>query len=243
MTGYGPFAVRAEIDTPISVRDHLHLDALMLEGVRRLHGRPIPPDQLPIAFRDSVPLASAAVFETVECGAVRFETARLRSNIARRDDPERVHVTPDMPRVLRIVGADSPYRAGLETRHMATGIRAAWFTATGDADATMQILSEIEGLGAMAATGYGRVVSWSLHRIANSHADVGWKDGAGKPLRAIPLQAWTTAGGDVGFETAEVRAAPPYWSGPATLCVVPRLGDLVGRREAVVAMIGVEEEW
>jgi hypothetical protein len=243
MNQHSAFAVRAEIDTPISVRENLHLDGLLLEGFRRFHGEPIEIADLPLAFRDGVPMASGALFETVSGGAFRKSMQRVRSNIAMRADAEQFHATPDMPREFLVVDSMSPYRPMLTAYELDVGVRAVWWTAFGDRVRVAQALGEITGLGAMAGTGYGRVVGWSFHDVAEPSPVVGWMDAKGLPIRAVPVEAWKNAGGKDGCGTGMARAAPPYWTDGAVDCVLPRRFDRFGSMSWVSENLGVLEDF
>ncbi len=235
------FAVRAEIDTPLAMSGPLHLDALLLEGMFRLTGDPPRIEDLPLTFRHGVPMGSAGVLEVGPRGASNVEYTRIKSIRAGHLTLDDAHWDKSMPTSLRSVGEMSPMRNQLTPYTHMINVRAVWWTGRGDPDAVLEALEEIRGIGAMAATGHGRVVEWSLHERGDD-ALAGWVGADGIVLRALPEPAWDDVGGTSGRRVEQVRVAPPYWTGDRVPALVPDMSLMVGRRREVETMLAVIDD-
>ncbi|TJY57237.1 hypothetical protein E4T66_17675 [Sinimarinibacterium sp. CAU 1509] len=93
------------------------------------------------------------------------------------------------------------------------------FLGHGDADACMELVESLPGIGAKAAAhGFGRmewvdVEPWETDGLSDQ----------GRPLRSVPIETWKAWGHIVDDECGVdmLRSAPPYWSGAPRPCVFP----------------------
>ena len=231
---YQSFAIKLDIDTPISLAKLFHLDGLLSSlAVARGRGS----DWLPLFRTNEVWHGSAAILETGPFGFLETEVPRLRrsATISARELCLDV-VTP----ARREVGPMSPMRSRLERHRCYSGVRSVWFTGQGIVDEVLDLLQDVRYLGAMGRCGYGRVTQVSLVPL-QEQALVGLVEPSGRPLRAIPVRAWehlqlsAPAGGDVSLQ----RWCPPYWTGDEELCFAPIQSDLQGTASEIRALIGV----
>jgi hypothetical protein len=208
------FAVRMAIDTPISLCNLLHLDAVLGSVVCRNGGAY---GDLPLACTDGLWHASAALLETTAYGASDISYIRVKAVL---DVPAAVLDT--LPRSGRTIGPMSPYRPQLSQYPVSRGVKAVWFAGRGDGDAIRDILESVGNLGAMSHTGSGRVTGVELIEIADSNLS-GIVLVGGLPARAMPLPRW----GAFGLErpsdavVSTMRWRGPYWDGPQALCIAP----------------------
>jgi CRISPR type IV-associated protein Csf3 len=226
------FAVRIEVETPVSLRGLLHLDGLLGALADRAGGRW---DDIPLARYEGLWQGSAAFLETGPFGPVYAHQVRVKR--VRADAiPDRIFMGLK-PRECTI-GAMSPMRNRITPYPCLEGIRAVWFAARGDQSATAELLVGLRNLGAMGRAGYGRVSE--LHWVELPDRPLtGLMHGVVLPSRAIPLSAWKRMSADTPADAVIFlgRAHPPYWAGPETTCIGPMQIDLMGTASDILQML------
>lgn len=218
--------VRAELVAPVIVQGWLTLDALLASqlfertgDVERAHA------DIPLACRHGLWSGSAALFEDAKPVQVKF-VAGLRA----QHDLDPALIGRGRGGVMQAIGSKRRREFGnILSQYPARQVRAVWWFGQGSPDAVRSLLDDVKFVGKKHAQGYGEVV----------HIDVdvakcdGIKDGAGYPLRPVPVALWQ--GKKDAVRDAETWR-PAYFdlSGRA-LCVVPESVDRsVGELEALL---------
>lgn len=210
------FVVRAQLAAPIIVQGWLTLDALLASqlfertgDVAKAHA------DIPLTCTHGLWSGSAALFENAKPVQVQM-VAGLR---AQHDiDPEMVaRVRGD---VIPAIGAKRRREFGnILSQYQAREVRAVWWFGQGAPDAVRSLLDDLKFVGKKRAQGYGEV---SGIDIEFGRCD-GLQDGAGYPLRPVPVALWH--GKKDAVRDAETWR-PAYFdlSGRA-LCAVPESVD------------------
>lgn len=229
-----PFAVRLGIDTPISLTNLLHLDA-MLGKVAFDRGGDL--ENIPLARRDGIWMGSAAVLET---GPFGLSSSTIKRVKAIRDDNIPAGVLDGLPRKDRVIGEMSPFRPRLTSYPVARAVTAVWFFGTGDAAEVQDMLQDIPGIGAMHTVRYGRVTSIEILDCEDA-PDVGLQLADNLPARTVPVSTWQHwgYGSHSRAVVSEQRWRPPYWTGDRVPCISPIQQDMTGTRRQIVSAFRV----
>lgn len=227
------FAVRVEIDTPISLRGLLHLDGLLGSLLTARGGRL---EDIPLERHLGTWQGSAAILETGPFGTVSRTNTRIK-RVAPESVPAGIfdHLKPGQRRI----GEMHPMRNLLTPYPCFDGVRAVWFAARGDALQTLDLLSDARNLGAMGRTGWGRVVDMTAFNVRDDPL-TGLVLASVLPARAIPCTTWE----QLGLERPEAavasmqRPVPPYWTGEEFPCISPIQADLMGTAAEIRVMVG-----
>jgi hypothetical protein len=227
------FAVRMEIDTPISLRGLLHLDGLLGSLLTARGGRL---EDIPLKRHLGTWQGSVAILETGPFGTVSRTNIRTK-HVATESVPAGIfdHLKPGQRRI----GEMHPMRNVLTPYPCFDGVRAVWFAARGDSVRTLDLLSDARNLGAMARTGWGRVVDMTAFNV-HDNALSGLVLASGLPARAIPCTTWE----QLGLKRPEAavvsmqRPVPPYWTGEEFPCISPIQADVTGTAAEIKAMVG-----
>jgi len=227
------FAVRLAVDTPVSLRHLLHLDALLGNVAARL-GR--AHDDLPLERSEGLWHASAALMETTVFGVAEEACKRVA---ALRRDSIPAGLLDGLPKAERSIDAMSPHRPRLNEYPSLRGATALWFSGRGEPGAVLDLLSEVTGLGAMAGTGHGRVTGMELVETDDAPlAGIALSDGG--PARAVPAARWLALGfakPDRALVAAQ-RWYGPYWERSSDLCLSPMQTDLTGSQSEIRKLVG-----
>jgi hypothetical protein len=227
------FAIRIEIDTPIALRNLLHLDGL-LGAEQTLRGRRL--EDIPLERRLGSWQGSVGILETGPFGPVSSRNVRLKHVPADGVPPGIFdHLKPGQRRLNQM----HPMRNVLTPYTCLDGIRAVWFTARGDIARTLDLLSNTRNLGAMGRTGWGRIVDITTSDIRNEAMTGLVFPGSGLPARTVPVATWNQLGLKQP-ESAIVsmqRANPPYWIGEEVPCISPIQVDAMGTATEIKTMI------
>jgi hypothetical protein len=233
----GSFAVRIEIDTPISLRSLLHFDGL-LGALLTARGGLL--DEIPLERHLGIWQGSAAILETGPFGPVMATNTRIK-HVAGDGVPAGLldHLRPGERRINTM----HSMRNLLTPYPCLDGVRAVWFIAKGDAEATRDLLSDVRNLGAMGRTGWGRVVDTAIFDVANNTL-TGLVLPSGLPARTMPVSTWKML--DLAQSEAAIismrRPTPPYWAGKEVLCISPLQVDIMGTATEIRSMVG-ELHW
>lgn len=227
------FAVRMEIDTPISLRGLLHLDGLLGSLLTARGGRL---EDIPLKRHLGIWQGSVAILETGPFGTVSRTDLRIK-HVATEGVPAGIfnHLKPGQRRI----GEMHPMRNVLTPYPCLDGVRAVWFTARGDPVQALDLLADARNLGAMGRTGWGRVVDMMAFDVRDD-ALTGLVLASGLPARAMPLPTWE----QLGLKRPEAavvsmqRPGPPYWTGEEVPCIAPIQIDLMGSAAEIGAMVG-----
>jgi len=227
------FAVRMEIDTPISLRGLLHLDGLLGSFLTARGGRP---EDIPLERHLGTWQGSVAILETGPFGPVSGTDIRIK-HVAAEGVPAGIfdHLKPGQRRI----GEMHRMRNVLTPYSCLDGVRAVWFAARGDSVQALDLLSDARNLGAMGRTGWGRVVDMKAFDVRDD-ALTGLVLASGLPARAMPVTTWEK----LGLERPEaavvsmLRPVPPYWTGEEVPCIAPIQVDLMGTAAEIGAMMG-----
>lgn len=222
MIGIEPLEVSANLSSPVIVSGYLTFDAVLYAalGVKYDLTRKAAVDAMPIAKRDGVALASAAIHEV----GANFEASFIA--IFRMQDW--VNSQGEIPWVSTARGGGDhraidtergPYQAEMGARNAIETPRILW-RVLGNKDAVVDLLSVIEGVGAKTNAGYGAVSAWSV-----KNEGIRWEDpitcSQGFPLRPVPVETWRAWGGKKDAPQRYVAWRAPYWATTQRLCVVP----------------------
>lgn len=236
-----PFALRFGIDTPISLRGLLHLDALLgsFAAARGRAFNDIPLRKTIVAGGAPFWNASAAILETGPFGPVNDVVRRVKSLNDRHIDEGFLQSTG----FSRSISEMSPHRNLISDYNTHAGVMGVWFTGVGDIDKVMDLLGACQSLGAMHTVGYGRVVSIERYTIDESRLTqpVGVRLESGIPARVIALQTWKRMFNDLPEDAsiAVQRAEAPYWSGNRQDCIAPFQSSLMGTRTEIGRLLGI----
>jgi hypothetical protein len=226
------FAVRIEIDTPLSLRGLLHLDGLL--GALAV-GRSKEATDIPLQKHEGIWQGSAAILETGSFGALAEEQIRIK-HVVNETVPNGIfdHLKP----AQRRIGEMSPMRKVLSAYPCFDAVRAVWFTGCGITSAVLDLLRDVRNLGAMGRTGYGRITGVDLFEIEQS-ATAGLAFSSGFPARTVPVEIWDRL--NLGRSEAAIislqRFQPPYWTGPEVPCISPMQVDLIGTSGDIRALV------
>ena len=210
------FTIRALLVTP-AIISTLTLDGLLsailfeeLQDVDKAHA------SIPLRCREELFHASVAqLVNPIEAGKHGF-IAGLRAS-------------HDLDLDLIKQGKDGgPHRAmGLARRSDFGNVMTGYKTITaksiewhaeGDPEEVLQLLKEVEFIGKKRTAGFGQVRGWEL---IESELD-GITDGAGQPLRPVPMTMWN---GDKNAIRADAAWKPAYWVPQhRAICAVPKGG-------------------
>lgn len=228
------FAMRIAIDTPIAIRQLLHLDAL-LGSVRAMRGE--DPYNLPLRQSDGVWHASAAILETGVFGAFGSSQMRLKDIDA---DAVPKGLFTHLPASKRKIGQMSPYRGTLSDYPLFEGVFAVWFVGHGNQEATQDLVAAVRGLGAMSQTGYGHITEVETTQLPDQPL-AGIALPSGLPARTVPVDAWKRMGlaNHDDAVVSQQRTGAPYWTGAEVACVMPMQIDLTGTRRSIASLIGL----
>jgi hypothetical protein len=227
------FAVRIEINTPISLRSLLHLDGLLGALLTARGGRL---EDIPLRRHLGTWQGSVAILETGPFGPVSSTDIRIK-HVAAEGVPDGIfdHLKPGQRRI----GEMHPMRNVLTPYPCIDGIRAVWFTAKGDPVHTLDLLSDARNLGAMGRTGWGRVVDMTAFSVRDD-ALTGLVLMSGLPARTMPVTTWE----QLRLKRPEAavvsmqRSVPPYWTGEEVPCISPIQVDAMGTVAEIKAMVG-----
>ena len=229
------FAVRMAIDTPIEIKSLLHLDAILSLVMARRGGKA---DNLPLAMSHGVWHASAALLETGLFGAVRTDVPRIKSLIY---DQSWTGLLGKRPAQKCIISEMSPYRPQLQWHARMDGVLAVWFVCEGDQSAVVNLLEDIEYLGALHTVGYGRRMSDVEVFPVSVPSPGGLVLADGRPARAVPVRIWEEL--SLPRHPAEIISKqtwrPDYRDGRTEICVSPSQYDLTGVRSEIAGMFGM----
>ena len=231
--GTDRFAVRLAIDTPISLRGLLHLDGLLMRLAADAGSNPL---DIPLAATGGVRHGSAAM---LECGVFGPGHEKHVTVKALREDQIPAGVFSHLRPTSLVVRDMTPQRPALAEYPLTTGIRAVWFAATGDRDATLDLLAGIRNLGAMGRMGYGRVVDVDCLDVEDGYpTGLALRDGS--PARTVAKAAWLAIGmtDHPGAVTSMRNCAPPYWTGEEVECISPTQEALTGTRSELARLAG-----
>ena len=210
------FTIRASLVTP-AIISTLTLDGLLgailfeeLQDVDKAHA------SIPLRCREELFHASVAQFvDPIESGKHGF-IAGLRAS-------------HDLDLDLIKKGKDGgPHKAmGLTRRSDFGNVMNGYKTITaksiqwhaeGDPEEVLELLHEVEFIGKKRTAGFGQVRGWEL---IESELD-GITDGAGQPLRPVPITMWN---GDKNAIRADAAWKPAYWVPQhRAICAVPKGG-------------------
>jgi CRISPR type IV-associated protein Csf3 len=222
------FAVRIDIDTPLSLRGLMHLDGLLgSHAAARGKGA----TDIPLQKHEGIWQGSAAILETGPFGALVAGQSRVKHVVA---DAVPDDIFDHLKPAQRKIGRMSPMRHLLSSYPSFEGIRAVLFTGRGDPEAVAELLHDARNLGAMGRTGYGRVTHLELIKV-NGSTMSGLVSSSGLPTRTVPIEPWDRF--DLGRPDAAI-ISPPYWTGPEVACVSPMQVDLSGTRGDIRAIVG-----
>lgn len=227
------FAVRMEIDTPISLRGLLHLDGL-LGALLTARGGQL--DDIPLTRHFGTWQGSVAILETGPFGSTSRTNIQVKQ-VAADGVPAKIldHLKPRQRRL----GEMHPMRNLLTPYPCFDGVRAVWFAARGDPVYALDLLSDVRNLGAMGRTGWGRVVDMMAFDLSEN-AFTGLVLTSGLPARTMSLATWE----QLGLKRPEAavismqRPVPPYWTGEEVPCISPIQADVSGTKDEIRAMLG-----
>jgi hypothetical protein len=227
------FAVRMEIDTPISLRGLLHLDGLLGALLTARGGRL---EDIPLTRHFDTWQGSVAILETGPFGSISRTNVRVKQVVA---DGVPAGILDHLKPGQRRIGEMHPMRNLLTPYPCFDGVRAVWFAARDDSIHALDLLSDVRNLGAMGRTGWGRVVDL-MHVDLPDNESTGLVLASGLPARTISLATWER----LGLQRPEdavvsmQRAVPPYWTGEEVPCISPIQVDVAGTAAEIRAMLG-----
>ena len=219
-----PFVMRTELLTPVVIQGYLTLDALLMATLDTGDVSHL------LKLEDGLYSASAAFL--VDQGSIKHRAAFVASLRPEHTPEWRELIRPNtknsnLPPLMtdqEAKGSLNDLRIGLARQreggniinaYQAVSARSVEWYATGDADAVLEILKDLEFIGKRRSAGYGQVAGWVI--------DEGELDGItgylGEPLRPLPVERWTHGGDWVPVEAAWKA---PYWDvRNRTKCYVP----------------------
>lgn len=226
------FALRLAVDTPVALRDLLHLDAVLGSLACRNGGSY---DDLPLQRTEGVYHGSAAMLETSFYGPSEESYVRVK---AVREVPDAVRSS--LPAGGRSIGPMSPYRPALSRYPVLRGVKAVWFAGRGDPEAVANIMAGTSNIGAMANTGHGRVTEMAIVEAGDSVL-AGISLAGGMPARAVPMCLWTQLGlaRPNNAVVGAMRWHGPYWDGPTAICIAPINAMLRGTHTEIRDLLAI----
>ena len=205
-----PFMLTLNFTTPVSAGALPTLDAVLAAEIARERGDDAI-DDLPLRETEKVWHASSLF--TDRLGFAISHTKVAMRGKDRLEVPERVQ---------RVKGK---YRKwpNLLNRYDLQAASVGVYLGVGDLNSVEAIFRDIPAIGVRRADGMGLIDSFIVEPVEVDAKTWGLKDGAGRPVRPVPVDIWREFGAEEPEIIEVCRWRPFYWqaSNPTAICAVP----------------------
>ena len=210
--------IRIDLTTPIIPSDPRMTADGLLGGIlfEKHRDGPLALENLPVATRDDIPLASQ--------GFMQFpaipQSVTIYGNIASEPAKDAMAFSRIETKIPRVDGNAGPYKTK-EGNYIAYATPALWFLVRGDLAAINDLLADAPFIGTLRSKGWGEVAGYCVGEVRTANPWHGVVS-AGRVLRPIPTRCRSLLPELIDYTVRTETWRSPYsWSERAEPCMVP----------------------